>query len=163
MQEMKLQTSKARQALSLLFYLLMIVLGVWLASIGQWFGHIAYLLFGYAFVLWTILLITGGSYLKLKVDGFEFITELGGKRFVKWDDVETIEIIAQQTKYGTFSALQWRYKEGVNVSRTLSHKILSHTPKSEHLIDPFGMKREELLSLMNEYLENHRYKASRFR
>ena len=160
MSELTLHTSKAKSLLLLLATLLFTVAGVFLAQDGELMGHVAYAFFGLCSVAYMVQLTTGGGYLKLRDDEFEF-RRLFRKHFVKWEDVENFEIWTFVDLPGSIKQVGWNYKEGVEVSKFV--RINKMVGIDDTLDDTYGMKMEELLSLMNERLANHRDKHSRFR
>ena len=156
MHEITLYPSKAKGLLVLFGSLLATALGVWMVCEGEWIGHVGYLFFGLCSVACVIQLLPGASYLKLRDDEFEF-GRIFGKHCVKWEDVKNFEIWT----HGSIEMVGWNYKEGVEVS--IFVRINKRAGTDELLADTYGMKTEELLSLMNEHLANHRDKRSRFR
>ena len=160
MSELTLHTSEAKSLLLLLATVLFTVTGVFLAQDGELMGHVAYAFFGLCSVAYMVQLTTGGGYLKLRDDEFEF-RRLFRKHFVKWEDVENFEIWTFVDLPGSIKQVGWNYKEGVEVSKFV--RINKMVGIDDTLDDTYGMKMEELLSLMNERLANHRDKHSRFR
>ena len=159
MQEITFYPSKAKYLLGLSASLLFTERGVSMAYDGEWMGHFVYLFFGLLSVVFVILLLPGlpdAKYLKLIDDEFEF-RRLFRKHIVKWEDVENFEIWTFRNLPGSIKQLGWNYKEGVEVSKFV------RINKMVGIDDTYGMKMEELLSLMNERLANHRDKHSRFR
>ena len=86
MSELTLHTSKAKSLLLLLASLLFTAAGVFLAQDGELMGHVAYAFFGLCSVAYMVQLTTGGGYLKLKEDEFEFVSGFGRQQCVRWDD-----------------------------------------------------------------------------
>ena len=163
MQEITFYPSKAKYLLGLSASLLFTERGVSMAYDGEWMGHFVYLFFGLFSVVFMILLLPGlpdAKYLQLRDDEFEF-RRLFRKHFVKWEDVENFEIWTFVDLPGSIKQVGWNYKEGVEVSKFV--RINKMVGIDDTLDDTYGMKREELLSLMNERLANHRDKHSRFR
>ena len=163
MQEITFYPSKAKYLLGLSASLLFTERGVSMAYDGEWMGHFVYLFFGLFSVVFMILLLPGlpdAKYLQLRDDEFE-VRRLFRKHFVKWEDVENFEIWTFVDLPGSIKQVGWNYKEGVEVSKFVG--INKKLGIDDTLDDTYGMKMEELLSLMNERLANHRDKHSRFR
>ena len=160
MSELTLHTSKAKSLLLLLASLLFTAAGVFLAKDGELMGNVAYAFFGLCSVAYMVQLTTGGGYLKLRDDEFEFGRAFRQHR-VKWKDVENFEIWTVANLPGSPKQVGWNYKEGVEVSKFV--RINKKLGIDDTLGETYGMKMEELLSLMNEFLANHRVKHSRFR
>ena len=80
MSQLTLHTSKAKSLLLLLASLLFTVAGVFLAQDGELMGHVAYAFFGLCSVAYMVQLTTGGGYLKLRDDEFEFVFGFGRKQ-----------------------------------------------------------------------------------
>ena len=156
MKETTFYPSKVKQLFALLGSLLFTAVGVWMAYEGEFFGHLTYLFFGLCSVAWVVMMLPGASYLKLRDDEFEF-SRLFRKHCVKWEDVENFEIWT----YSQTHSVGWNYKEDVDVSKFV--RINKKMGIDELLPDMYGMKEDELLSLMNEHLVRHRDKHSRFR
>ena len=83
MSELTLHTSKAKSLLLLLASLLFTVAGVFMAQDGELMGHVGYVFFGLCPLAYVVQLITGGGYLKLKEDEFEFVSGFGRKQCVR--------------------------------------------------------------------------------
>ena len=163
MQEITFYPSKAKYLLGLSAGLLFTERGVSMAYDGEWMGHFVYLFFSLLSVVFVIALLPGlpdAKYLKLRDDEFEF-RRLFRKHCVKWEDVENFEIWTFIDLPGSIKQVGWNYKEGVEVSKFV--RINKMVGIDDTLDDTYGMKMEELLSLMNEHLANHRDKYSRFR
>ena len=160
MQEITFYPSKAKYLLGLSAGLLFTERGVSMAYDGEWMGHFVYLFFGLCSVASVITLLPDASYLKLRDDEFEF-RRLFRKHCVKWEDVKNFEIWTYSHRHGSIEQVGWNYKEGVEVSKFV--RINKMVGIDDTLDDTYGMKMEELLSLMNEHLANHRDKYSRFR
>ena len=163
MQEITFYPSKAKYLQGLSASLLFTAYGVWMAYDGESMGHFIYLisgLFSAAFVTALLPGLPDAKYLKLRYDEFEF-GRLFRPHCVKWKDVENFEIWTVVDLPGSIKQLGWNYKEGVEVSKSV--RINKMVGIDDTLPDTYGMKMEELLSLMNEYLANHRDKHSRFR
>ena len=163
MQEITFYPSKAKYLLGLSGSLLFTERGVSMAYDGEWMGHFVYLFFGLLSVVFVILLLPGlpdAKYLKLRDDEFEF-RRLFRKHVVKWEDVENFEIWTFSDLPGSIKQLGWNYKEGVEVSKFV--RINKMMGIDDTLGETYGMKMEELLSLMNEYHACHREKYCRFR
>ena len=160
MSELTLNTSKAKSLLLLLAYLLFTVAGVFLAQDGELMGHVVYAFFGLCSVAYRVQLITGGGYLKLRDDEFEFVYGFGRKQCVKWDDVDSfgVAVVRNLSRYYAppTRLVGWNYNQGVDVSKfgRVTSKTLSG--REACLPDTYGMKMEELLSLLNEHLEQSR-------
>ena len=160
MSELTLHTSKAKSLLLLLASLLFTVAGVFLAQDGELMGHVAYAFFGLCSVAYMVQLTTGGGYLKLRDDEFEFVFGFGRKQCVKWDDVRSfgVAVVRNLSKYYVppTGLVGWNDKQGVDVSKfgRVTSKTLSG--REACLPDTYGMKMEELLSLLNEHLEQSR-------
>ena len=101
MSELTLHTSKAKSLLLLLASLLFTVAGVYLAHDGELMGHVAYAFFGLCSVAYMVQLTTGGGYLKLRDDEFEFVFGFGRKQCVKWDDVDSfgVAVVRNLSRY----------------------------------------------------------------
>ena len=160
MQEITFYPSKAKYLLMLSGSLLFTAGGVWMAYDGEWTGHFAYLFFGLCSVAFVIMLLPDASYLKLRDDEFEF-GRMFRKHCVTWKDVKNFEIWTYSHQYGSIKQVGWNYKEGVEVSKFV--RINKMVGIDDCLADTYGMKEEELLSLMNEYLLKHRNKQSGLR
>ena len=158
MQEITFYPSKAKYLLILSGSLLFTAGGVWMAYDGEWKGHFVYLFFGLCSVAFVITLLPNASYLKLRDDEFEF-GRIFRKHCVKWEDVKNFEIWTYSHRHGSIEQVGWNYKEGVEVSKFV--RIARRAGTDDCLADTYGMKTEELLSLMNEHLANHRDKRSR--
>jgi len=156
MKETTLYPNKAKHFLFLLLSMLFVAGGVWMASDGDWMGHFAYLFFSLCSVVFVIQLIPNSSYLKLRDDEFEF-SALFRRHHVKWKDIEGFGIMTQTHKgITTNKMVGWDYKEGFdgsNFGRKASKKIAGI---ESGLPDTYGMKAEDLLSLMSVYLEHNR-------
>ena len=160
MSELTLQTSKAKSLLLLLASLLFTVGGVFMARDGELTGHVGYVFFGLCSLAYVVQLITGGGYLKLKEDEFEFFSGFGRKQCVSWDDVDSfgVAVVRNLSRYYVppTRLVGWNYKQGVDVSKfgRVTSKTLSG--REACLPDAYGMKLEELVSLLNEHLERSR-------
>jgi hypothetical protein len=100
--ELTLHTSKAKSLLLLLASLLFTVAGVFMAQDGELMGHVSYLFFGLCSVVYVVQLITGGGYLKLRDDEFEFGFGFGRKQRIKWDDVDSFGIAVVRNLSGRY-------------------------------------------------------------
>ena len=160
MAELTLHTSKAKSLLLLLASLLFTVAGVYLAQDGELIGHVAYAFCGLCSVAFMVQLTTGGGYLKLRDDEFEFVFGFGRKQCVKWDDVDSFgaAVVRNLSRYYVppTRLVGWNYKQGIDVSKfgRVTSKMLSG--REACLPDTYGKKVEELLSLLNEHLERSR-------
>lgn len=160
MSELTLHTSKAKSLLLLLASLLFTVGGVFMARDGELTGHVGYVFFGLCSLAYVVQLITGGGYLKLKEDEFEFFSGFGRKQCVSWDDVDSfgVAVVRNLSRYYVppTRLVGWNYKQGVDVSKfgRVTSKTLSG--REACLPDTYGMKLEELVSLLNEHLERSR-------
>ena len=160
MSELTLHTSKAKSLLLLLASLLFTVGGVFMARDGELTGHVGYVFFGLCSLAYVVQLITGGGYLKLKEDKFEFFSGFGRKQCVSWDDVDSfgVAVVRNLSRYYVppTRLVGWNYKQGVDVSKfgRVTSKTLSG--REACLPDTYGMKLEELVSLLNEHLERSR-------
>ena len=160
MSELTLHTSKAKSLLLLLASLLFTVGGVFMARDGELTGHVGYVFFGLCSLAYVVQLITGGGYLKLKEDEFEFFSGFGRKQCVSWDDVDGfgVAVVRNLSRYYVppTRLVGWNYKQGVDVSKfgRVTSKTLSG--REACLPDTYGMKLEELVSLLNEHLERSR-------
>ena len=160
MSELTLHTSKAKRLLLLLASLLLTVAGVFLAQDGELMGHMAYAFFGLCSVAYMVQLTIGRGYLKLRDDEFEFVFGFGRKQCVKWDDVGSfgVAVLRNLSRYYVppTQLVGWNYKQGVDTSKfgRVTSKTLSG--REACLPDTYGMKMEELLSLLNEHLEQSR-------
>ena len=160
MSELTLHTSKAKSLLLLLASLLFTVAGVFMAQDGELMGHVGYGFFGLCSLAYVVQLITGGGYLKLTEDEFEFFSGFGRKQCVSWDDVDSfgVAVVRNLSRYYVppTRLVGWNYKQGVDVSKfgRVTSKTLSG--REACLPDTYGMKLEELVSLMNEHLERSR-------
>ena len=158
MQEITFYPSKAIRLIGTLGMLGFIVTGIWAAYRQDiFFGHLVYLLAGLNFFMSVTTMLTGASYLKLRDDEFEY-GDLFRKHCVKWEDVKNFEIWTPLHRYITAKQVGWNYKEGVEVSKSV--KINKWVGIDDSLADTYGMKPDELLSLMNEHLANHGDKRS---
>ena len=159
MTELTLHTSKAKRLLLLLASLLFTVAGVFLAQDGELTGHVAYAFFGLCSVAYMVQLTTGGGYLKLRDDEFEFVFGFGRKQCVKWDDVDSFRVAVARNLSRYYvpptRLVGWNYKQSVDVSKfgRVTSKTLSG--REACLPDTYGMKMEELLSLLNGHLERN--------
>ena len=151
MEEVTLYPSKAKHVRMHVGLLLFTAGGVWMVSAGEPGGHLVYGVSGLFFILGMIQLLPGASYLKLRDDEFEF-GRLFRKHCVKWEDVERFGIWTVSNN----STVGWNYKERVEVSKFV--KMNRRLGIDDCLGDTYGMKEEELLSLMNKYLLKHRNK-----
>ena len=153
MEEITLYPSRAKHLRMLLGSLLFTAFGVWMVSTGEPGGHFVYGVFGLFSVLGMIQLLPSASYLKLRDDEFEF-GRLFRKHCVQWEVVESFGIwtVSKQNIVG------WNYKESVEVSKFV--RMNNKLGIGDCLADTYGMKEEELLSLMNEYLLKHRNKQT---
>ena len=160
MSELTLHTSKAKSLLLLLASLLFTVAGVYMALDGELMGHVGYVFFGLCSLAYVVQLITGGGYLKLTEDEFEFFSGFGRKQCVSWDDVDSfgVAVVRNLSRYYVppTRLVGWNYKQGVDVSKfgRVTSKTLSG--REACLPDTYGMKLEELVSLLNEHLERSR-------
>ena len=160
MSELTLHTSKAKSLLLLLASLLFTVGGVFMARDGELTGHVGYVFFGLCSLAYVVQLITGGGYLKLKEDEFEFFSGFGRKQCVSRDDVDSfgVAVVRNLSRYYVppTRLVGWNYKQGVDVSKfgRVTSKTLSG--REACLPDTYGMKLEELVSLLNEHLERSR-------
>ncbi len=160
MSELTLHTSKAKSLLLLLASLLFTVGGVFMARDGELTGHVGYVFFGLCSLAYVVQLITGGGYLKLKEDEFEFFSGFGRKQCVSWDDVDSfgVAVVRNLSRYYVppTRLVGWNYKQGVDVYKfgRVTSKTLSG--REACLPDTCGMKMEELLSLLSEHLERSR-------
>ena len=160
MSELTLHTSKAKSLLLLLASLLFTVAGVFMAQDGELMGHVGYVFFGLCSLAYVVQLITGGGYLKLTEDEFEFFSGFGRKQCVSWDDVDSfgVAVVRNLSRYYVppTRLVGWNYKQGVDVSKfgRVTSKTLSG--REACLPDTYGMKLEELVSLLNERLERSR-------
>ena len=160
MSELTLHTSKAKSLLLLLASLLFTVGGVFMARDGELTGHVGYVFFGLCSLAYVVQLITGGGYLKLKEDEFEFFSGFVRKQCVSWDDVDSfgVAVVRNLSRYYVppTRLVGWNYKQGVDVSKfgRVTSKTLSG--REACLPDTYGMKLEELVSLLNEHLERSR-------
>ena len=158
MSELTLHMSKAKSLL--LASLMLTVAGVFMAQDGELMGHVAYAFFGLCSVAYMVQLTTGGGYLKLRDDEFEFVFGFGRKQCVKWDDVGSfgVAVVRNLSRYYVppTQLVGWNYKQGVDISKfgRVTSKTLSG--REACLPDTYGMKMEELLSLLNEHLEQSR-------
>ena len=160
MQEITFYPSKAKHLRMLSVSLLFTAVGVWMAYDGEGMGHFVYLVFGLFSVVGVIMLLPDANYLKLRDDEFEF-GRVFRKHCVKWEDVENFEIWTFIDLPGSIKQIGWNYKEGVEVSKFV--RLNKMVGIDDCLADTYGMETDELLSLMNEQLANHRDKRSRFR
>ncbi|MDQ8205777.1 STM3941 family protein [Pelagicoccus sp. SDUM812003] len=155
MKETTFYPSKTKHALLLLVSITFVAGGIWLAKNGDWMGHIAYVFFGLGVVVFTIQLLPNSSYLKLKEDGFEF-SALFRRHYVKWNDIKHFGIMTQTHRGMTTNKMVgWDYREefeGSDLGRKISKKIGGI---ESALPDTYGMKAEELLSLMDERLKRN--------
>ena len=158
MREITFYPSKAKHLRVLTVCLLFTASGVWTAYNGEGMGHFVYLIFGLFSVLNVIMLLPNANYLKLRDDEFEF-GRIFRKHCVKWEDVKNFKIWTYSHQHGSIEQVGWNYKEGVEVSKFV--RINKMVGIDDCLADTYGMKTEELLSLMNEHLANHRDKRSR--
>ena len=160
MSELTLHTSKARSLLLLLASVLFTAAGVFLAKDGELMGHAAYAFFGLCSVAYMVQLTTGGDYLKLRDDEFEFVFGFGRKQCVKWDDVDScrVAVVRNLSRYYVppTRLVGWNYKQGVDVSKF--GRVMSKTLSGREACLPYtyGIKMEELLSLLSEHLERSR-------
>ena len=160
MSELTLHTSKAKSLFLLLASLLFTVAGVFMAQDGELMGHVGYVFFSLCSLAYVVQLITGGGYLKLKEDEFEFFSGFGRKQYVRWDDVDSfgVAVVRNLSRYYAppTRLVGWNYKQGVDVSKfgRVTSKTLSG--REACLPDTYGMKMEELLSLLSEHLERSR-------
>ena len=160
MSELTLHTSKAKSLLLLLASLLFTVAGVFMAQDGELMGHVGYVFFGLCSLAYVVQLITGGGYLKLTADEFEFSSGFGRKQCVSWDDVDSfgVAVVRNLSRYYVppTRLVGWNYKQSVDVSKfgRVTSKTLSG--REACLPDTYGMKLEELVSLLNEHLERSR-------
>ena len=160
MSELTLHTSKVKSLLLLLASLLFTVAGVYMALDGELMGHVGYVFFGLCSLAYVVQLITGGGYLKLTEDEFEFFSGFGRKQCVSWDDVDSfgVAVVRNLSRYYVppTRLVGWNYKQGVDVSKfgRVTSKTLSG--REACLPDTYGMKLEELVSLLNEHLERSR-------
>ena len=160
MSELTLHTSKAKSLLLLLASLLFTVAGVFMALDGELMGHVGYVFFGFCSLAYVVQLITGGGYLKLTEDEFEFFSGFARKQCVSWDDVDSfgVAVVRNLSRYYVppTRLVGWNYKQGVDVSKfgRVTSKTLSG--REACLPDTYGMKLEELVSLLNEHLERSR-------
>jgi|TARA_E500000178_G_scaffold205653_1_gene203195 hypothetical protein len=158
--ELTLHTSKAKSLLLLLASLLFTVAGVFMAQDGELMIHVSYLFFGLCSVVFVVQLITGGGYLKLRDDEFEFGFGFGRKQRIKWDDVDSFGIAVVRNLSGRYvpptRLVGWNYKQGVDVSKF--GRVMSKTLSGREACLPYtyGIKMEELLSLLSEHLERSR-------
>ena len=156
MQEITFYPSKAKYLLGLSASLLFTERGVSMAYDGEWMGHFVYLFFSLLSVVFVILLLPGlpdAKYLKLRDDEFEF-GRMFRKHCVTWKDVKNFEIWTYSHQDGSIKQVGWNYKEGVEVSEFVrSNKMVGI---DDCLADTYGMKLEELVSLLNEHLERSR-------
>ena len=156
MSELTLHTSKAKSLLLLLASLV----GVFVAQDGELMGHVAYAFFGLCSVAYMVQLTTGGGYLKLRDDEFEFVFGFGRKQCVKWDDVGSfgVAVVRNLSRYYVppTRLVGWNYKQGVDVSKFGRATSKTLSGREACLPDTYGMKMEELLSLLNEHLEQSR-------
>ena len=88
MSELTLHTSKAKSLLLLLASVLFTVAGVFLARDGELMGHVAYAFFGLCSVAYMVQLTTGGGYLKLRDDEFEFVFGFPGTMSPQRDQLD---------------------------------------------------------------------------
>ena len=164
MGEVTLFPNKANKAMHLrmlLTGLAFTACGVCMVSLGAWVGHVVYLFSGLGSAISVMVLLRpSASYLKLRDDEFEF-GRVFRKYCVKWEDVENFEIWTASHQHGSTEQVGWNYKEGVEVSKFV--RLNRNVGIDDCLADTYGMETDELLSLMNEHLANHRDKRSRFR
>ena len=147
--------SKVKHTLLLLLSLVFVAGGIWLSQTGDWMGHFIYGFFGLGVIVFTIQLLPNSSYLKLKEDGFEF-SALFRRHYVKWNDIKHFGIMTQTHRGMTTNKMVgWDYREefeGSDLGRRISKKMGGI---ESALPDTYGMKAEELLSLMDENLKRN--------
>ena len=158
--ERTLYPSRAKFVFLLLVCLLFTLGGIQVASAGEQWGHLVYLIFGLSSAACVLIMRNQTNYLKLGDNEFEIAT-LARKRRIKWEDVDSFGIVSVDIYNGGYwTLIGWDYKKGVSApplailgSTTQSKRAAG---KEDTLPDTYGMKAKDLLSLMNDYLEASR-------
>ena len=158
--ERTLYPSRAKFVFLLLVCLLFTLGGIQVASAGEQWGHLAYLIFGLSSAACVLIMRNQTNYLKLGDNEFEIAT-LARKRRIKWEDVDSFGLASVYMRnLGYWTLIGWDYKKGVSApplailgSSTHSKRVVG---KEDTLPDTYGMKAKDLLSLMNEYLDASR-------
>ena len=158
--ERTLYPSTAKFVFLLLVCLLFTLGGIQAASACEQWGHLAYLIFGLSSAACVLIMVKQINYLRLGDNEFEIAT-LARKRRIKWEDVDSFGIVSVDIYNGGYwTLIGWDYKKGVSApplaiigSTTQSKWAVG---KEDTLPDTYGMKAQDLLSLMNDYLKASR-------
>ena len=112
--ERTLYPSRAKFVFLLLVCLLFTLGGIQVASAGEQWGHLAYLIFGLSSAACVLIMRNQTNYLKLGDNEFEIAT-LARKRRIKWDDVDSFGLVSVYMRnLGYWTLIGWDYKKGVS-------------------------------------------------
>ena len=88
--------------------------GIWVASAGEQWGHLGYLIFGLSSAACVLIMRKQTNYLNLGDNEFEIAT-LARKRRIKWDDVDSFGLVSVYMRnLGNWTLIGWDYKKGVS-------------------------------------------------
>jgi hypothetical protein len=158
--EIVLVPSKKKQALMLLVATLFVLAGIFIVSKTDasdvWIGYVCIVFFGLGGVVFAAQLLPGSSFLKIRRDGFEFRALWRGTAF-RWSDVQEFGV-AEFTLYHGGIPQKHRmvgFRFSPSSARRDAHPRLHRLNQAlvgydAALPDNYGMKHDELASLLNQ-------------
>lgn len=156
MDEVILWPRKSRMVWLLIVSMLFVALGLWLALKGGLVGYLCAGFFGLGVLVAAVQLLPGSSYLRLTPESMSWAS-LFRVTTIPWGDIDQFFVVTiRHMGFPIRKMVALNYVETYQRSR-FGRALSSALADCESgLPDTYGMKAEELVDLLNEYLERFR-------
>ena len=158
--EIVLTPSKTKQAVLLFVATLFVLAGIFITSRQPdpsevWIGYLCIVFFGLGGLVFAAQLLPGSSFLKIRRDGFEFRALWRGTAF-RWSDVQEFGVAELTMYHGGIPQkhrmVGFRFSPAYASNkhprlRRLNQALVGYDAA---LPDNYGMKHDELASLLNQ-------------
>lgn len=147
-QELIYYASRTKALLLLIGSIAFVAMSWWVKEEEPLIGWLGVVLFGLGIPAALIMLLPGVVYLRLDPDGIEICT-IGGKHKIRWQDVESFEIV--YTRYTKMIAINYRASfTELKVARAVARALSGMEGAIPNI---YNVSLAELERVLNQWLE----------
>jgi hypothetical protein len=145
--ELVLRPSKRKQITALFGCLAFVGVGVWEVSSRDAgaFGWLCTLFFGLGAAVFTVQIMPGASYLRVRDDGFMYCSLFRKSPVIPWRDVSIFRVASVPPSGIRLVVFDWHTASHPAVRRVNQHL----TGATDGLPDSYGLSPQELADLLN--------------
>ena len=147
--EFVLRASKRKQIKALFVCFAFVGIGVWEVSsrAAGAFGWLCTLFFGLGVAVFTVQLMPGASYLRVRRGGFMYCSLFRKSPVIPWRDVSIFRVASVPPSGIRLVVFDWHTASHPAVRRVNQHL----TGATDGLPDSYGLSPQELADLLNTY------------